>query len=138
VKSDNIKALRKIAELFPDFTDRFIPQVYGYKEFVKAMEVGYRDIIWTLYRDPHIYEPLKIESCIYYWEDEYAMKPFAVALPVAAVERGVAKHLSEAGIPVYAHTINTCDTYKRLIRLGVSSIYTDYLDVTECFNFNPS
>ncbi len=138
VKSDNIKALRKIAELFPDFTDRFIPQVYGYKEFVKAMEVGYRDIIWTLYRDPHIYEPSKIKSCIYYWEDEYAMKPFAVALPVAAVERGVAKHLSEAGIPVYVHTINTCDAYKRLIRLGVSSIYTDYLDVTECFNFNPS
>jgi hypothetical protein len=138
VKSDNIRALRKIAGLFPDFPDRFIPQVYAYEEFIEVMEIGYRDIIWTLYRDPNVYEPSRVESCINYWEEEYAMKPFAVALPVDAVERGVAKHLSEAGIPVYAHTVNTCRSYKWLIRLGVTSIYTDHLDITECFNFSSS
>ena len=138
VKFDNLNAVRTIAEQIPGFADRFIPQIYRHDEFSKVMEIGYRDIIWTLYRYPHLYESDEIVHYVNQWEEEYHTKPFAVTLPLPAVEKGMAKYLSEAGIPVYAHTVNTCDEYRRLLRLGVSSIYTDSLDITECFTCDPS
>ncbi len=133
VKSGNINALRKIAEFFPDFAERFIAQIYQPDEFVEVINIGYKDLIWTLYRYPHIYEPAEIMSHINRWEDEYAVRLFAVTIPVPAVEKEIVEVLMKTGIPVYAHTVNMCDEYVRLIRLGVSSIYTDYVDVTKCF-----
>ncbi len=132
VKSNNINALKKIAWFFPDYAERFIPQVYHPDEFVKAIEVGYKNIIWTLYRYQHIFNPGKILSHIRYWEDEYDLRPFAVTMPVPAIEKGIAKAVSEAGIPVYVHTINSCDDYVRLLLQGISSFYTDFPDVANC------
>lgn len=132
-KSNNIDAIWKIARFFPDFAERFIPQVYQPDEFSQAIEIGYRDIIWTLYRYCNIYDPVALVSHIRNWEDEYTIKPFAVTMPVCAAEGGIAKVMAKAGVPVYVHTVNTCDEYVRLLGLGVVSIYTDFLDVKECY-----
>ncbi len=133
VKSNNIDALKKIAEFFPDYAERFIPQVYNPDEFVEALEIGYTDIIWTLYQYQHLYEPDKILSYISCWEEKYKIKPFAITMPVPAVKRGIAQAISEAGIPIYVHTINSCDDYFYLLFQGISSIYTDFLDVENCY-----
>lgn len=136
VKSNNIDALWRIARFFPDFAERFIPQVYQPDEFSQAIEIGYRNIIWTLYRYRNIYDPVAIVSHIRNWEDEYTTKPFAVTMPVCAAERGIAKVVAKAGVPVYVHTINTCDEYVRLLGFGVESIYTDCLDIKKCYNIS--
>jgi glycerophosphoryl diester phosphodiesterase len=136
-KSNNTDAIWKIARFFPDFAERFIPQVYQPDEFSQAIEIGYRNVIWTLYRYCNIYDPVAVLSHIRNWEDEYNIKPFAVTMPVCAAERGIAKVMAMAGIPVYVHTVNTCDEYVRLLGLGVVSIYTDFLDVKECYSIGP-
>ncbi len=133
VKSDNIEALYRIARFFPDFAERFIPQVYQPDGFSKAMEIGYTQVIWTLYQYRHVYDPVEIRSHVFSWKSKYNTEPFAVTMPVHAVESGIAKVVAEAGIPVYVHTINTCDEYIRLLRLGANSIYTDCLDITTCY-----
>ena len=133
IKSNNIRALRELAEQLPDVTSRIIPQIYQPEEFIKAVEIGYKDIIWTLYRYPYKYDPVEIMSQIQQWEEEYGRKPFGIVMPVPVAERGVAKIVAEAGIPVYVHTINTCAEYRRLLQLGVSSVYTDLLDIGTCY-----
>jgi glycerophosphoryl diester phosphodiesterase len=133
IKFDNIKALYRIARFFPDFAERFIPQVYQPDGFSKAIEIGYPHVIWTLYQYRNVNDPIEIQSHLSSWRSEYNTEPFAVTMPVHAVERGIAKVVTEAGIPVYVHTVNTCDEYIRLLRLGASSIYTDCLDITTCF-----
>jgi len=133
IKSNNIRALLELAEQLPDVTSRIIPQIYQPEEFINAVEIGYKDIIWTLYRYPYKYDPVKIMSQIRQWEEEYGRKPFGIVMPVPVAEEGVAKDVAEAGIPVYVHTINTCADYRRLLQLGVSSVYTDLLDIGTCY-----
>jgi len=133
IKSNNIRALRELAEQLSDATGRIIPQIYQPEEFIKAVEIGYKDIIWTLYRYPYKYDPVEILSQIRQWEEEFDLKPFGIVMPVPVVEKGVAKVVAEAGIPVYVHTINTCSDYRRLLSLGVSSVYTDLLDIGTCY-----
>ena len=54
VKGDNIKVLTMIAEQYPDYMDRMIPQIYSYEEYDIVKELGYDDIILTLYAMPEI------------------------------------------------------------------------------------
>ena len=54
VKGDNIKILTAIAEQYPDYTRRMIPQIYTYEEYDIVKELGYDDIILTLYDMPEI------------------------------------------------------------------------------------
>lgn len=133
IKSNNIRALRKLAEQLPDVTSRIIPQIYQPEEFINAVEIGYKDIIWTLYRYPYKYDPVEIMSQIQQWKEEYDRKLFGIVMPVPVVERGIAKIVVEAGIPVYVHTINTCADYRRFLQLGISSVYTDFLDIGTCY-----
>jgi hypothetical protein len=50
IKEDNNRALAVIAANYPELQHRFIPQVYQPDEYFKARALGFRDIIWTLYR----------------------------------------------------------------------------------------
>ncbi len=125
VKTDNLAALERIAAFFPDFTVRFIPQVYRPEELEKALRLGYRSIIWTLYRYPAEADPAAVLRSLRGWEGRLATRPYAVTLPVAAAESGLAAALAAAGVPVYAHTVNDRGEVERLRRLGVSAVYTD-------------
>ena len=134
VKSSNTEALKKIAAFFSDFSERFIPQIYSPEEFAQVLQLGYRNIIWTLYRYPYRHDSSRILSQIRYWNQMYNAGLFAVAMPAELAERRSAEPLAEAGVPVYAHTVNTCKEFLRLARFGVSSIYTDSLDIRKCFD----
>ncbi|OOF13202.1 hypothetical protein BZG79_08415 [Salinivibrio sp. MA427] len=50
VKEKNIDALRLIAERYPELKSRFIPQIYWPEEYKMVSELGFDNIIWTLYR----------------------------------------------------------------------------------------
>ena len=49
VKDDNLRALKKIAADYPDLIDRVIPQIYAFEEYEPVWNMGYRNIILTLY-----------------------------------------------------------------------------------------
>jgi lipoteichoic acid synthase len=50
VKSDNVRVLRQIRERYGNLADRFIPQIYSPDELAPVRNLGYRRIIFTLYR----------------------------------------------------------------------------------------
>ena len=127
VKSGNLQALRRIASYFarsPALLERFIPQVYRPGELEPVLALGYRSVIWTLYRWADGSDPEAVLAVLRDWEERLSARPFAVAMPAVSAERGVAAALA-AAVPVYAHTVNDPGEAERLRGLGVSAVYTD-------------
>ncbi len=50
VKEDNVKALSILMQKIPDAQNRIIPQIYFPENFEKVKSMGFKKIIWTLYR----------------------------------------------------------------------------------------
>jgi lipoteichoic acid synthase len=122
VKNNNIKALSILAGASPNLKSRFIPQIFRLREYKKVRELGFSNIIFTLYfRD---------------YSDEIVLS-FAIKFPLFAVTMWgkralhgtLVKKLNETNTTVYAHTINDKAAFDSLRKAGVYGVYTDYLHV---------
>lgn len=120
VKDDNLVVLKHLAEKHKPMVERFVPQMYHFDEYDPIKPVGFPKLILSLYA---------MEA-----SDEEVLA-FVKSHPVHAVtmptERAkasdLAKKLGEAGIPVYAHTVNEKAELDELILAGVDGVYTDKL-----------
>lgn len=124
VKESNIQALYKIAESYPRLKGRFIPQVYKPIEYYEARNLGYKDIIWTLYRyggsSEDVLKNLK------------NMDLFALTMPKGRADQFLGRLAFEkTGVLSYAHTINSQEDLEDLRRVGINEIYTDFLDQSQ-------
>ena len=125
IKDRNVEGLRILARTIEDFAQRVIPQIYHPREYRPVRKIGYRHIIWTLYRFPgngrEVLEHLRRRFL-------GRMKLFAVAMPVERAHRGLGLELEKLGIPAYVHTINSAEDFERYRdEFGIDEIYTDFL-----------
>lgn len=119
-EDDNIKALETISTKLPDFEDRVIPQVYYPEDYAKAKQLGYKQIIWTLYRYAGTNED------VLRWVDAFE-GPFAITMPKERAKTDLPGKLARKGIPSYVHTVNTKkETDNFLRRYKITDIYTDF------------
>lgn len=122
VKRDNIQALTRIREKFPELVRNFIPQIYHFYEYFSVQDLGYKHIILTLY--------------VAAYSDEAVLK-FAKKCQIAAVTMSVNRALTELprklkrlGIPTYAHTVNEVSLQRKLCANDIFGVYTDTLTPT--------
>lgn len=123
VKSDNIKALKKIENDYPEMTDRVIPQIYDIDEYSTVSALGYENIILTLYLNgwEEKYKPENIVSSV-------AGKSFwAITFPESMANAGYVNALKGAGCFLFTHTINDPALAEQYLSLGMKGIYTDSL-----------
>jgi glycerophosphoryl diester phosphodiesterase len=121
VKEHNLKALRLISEEVSDFSTRVIPQVYFPENFGAVKDIGYRSIIWTLYRFHGT------DDDVLGWVEKFE-GPFAVTMSMAKAQTALPERLSELGIPTYVHTVNRQGVARRFReKYKVTEIYTDFL-----------
>jgi len=117
-KEVNSTALAHIAEQYPDEIDRFIPQIYRMEDYEPVRGLGFDDVILTLYQwsggDDAIVDAARGKDL------------FAVTIPAFRAPY-LAMKFKNAGHRVYAHTINTEETFSLLRHFGVDEIYTDSL-----------
>jgi len=118
-KEDNLRGLERLAQRLDRVGDHVIPQIYYADEYARVRELGYRDIIWTLYR-----HPVSPEQVVVMAEQ---MDLYAVTMPRSMAEQGLAHQLAERGVPTYVHTINTQRELAYYRSLGVTEIYTDWV-----------
>lgn len=118
VKDGNIKALSYIAQHYPSHIDRFIPQIYFPHEYLSVRALGYRDIIWTLYRYRW--------GGIFVLSNLRSMHVYAVTMPLKRTHT-LPPLLNRIGIASYVHTVNDQAQWAELKRAGVGEIYTDTL-----------
>ena len=120
IKEKNIKALRIIAQEIKDYDSRIIPQIYHPSEYKRVKKLGYKNIIWTLYKFSGNNDRVL--------DQVDHLKLFAVAMPQKRAKEKLGIKLKEKGIPTYVHTINSkgeLRIYKK--NFGITEVYTDFL-----------
>lgn len=123
VKNRNIEFLEYIQKHFNDMSKKLIPQVYSFEEYEIAKELGYENIILTLYKSG-------------YTDDEIVgfagdNDIFAITMPLEKGYSSLPQRLKEIGIISYVHTINELDVFESLNDNGVYGIYTDYFIINK-------
>ena len=117
IKRNNISLLEDIRDAAGDDISRLIPQVYSYEEYDKAIDMGYKDVILTLYMtgaDSKLADFAR------------SKKPWAVTMPESLLSEELLSDLSSTGVRTFAHTINTLDVWEEWHEKGLYGIYTDY------------
>jgi glycerophosphoryl diester phosphodiesterase len=122
VKDDGyMEALKTISMKLPNFADRVIPQVFFPEDYAKAKQLGYKQVIWTLYRYNGTNED------VLKWVDTF-LGPFAITMPKERALAGLSAQLAQKGIPSYVYTINDWkEAFDLMRRYKVTNIYTDLL-----------
>ena len=119
-KNRNIDGLTFLSKNFKDYKIRFIPQIYHPNEYQKVKKLGFKNIIWTLYRYGDSNEVVILLA--------HKMKLFAVTMDPSRARSGLAISLKERNIKTYVHTINSMREYYKYYKIyEVDQIYTDWI-----------
>jgi glycerophosphoryl diester phosphodiesterase len=126
VKNRNLDGLGRIATRLSRHMPRFLPQIYHPEEYSPVRALGYRELIFTLYR-------CKLS------DDE--VMAFATSHDLHAVAMTIGRatgsdlmmRLHRADIPVLVHTVNDLSTLMELTGRGASGIFTDWLIPREVY-----
>lgn len=129
VKYDNIEACEYISRYFSDIKDNFIIQIYHEDEYEPISNLGFKYIIYTLYRtteeerEPENVADFASKNSLvgitfwnYYVDDEHFMSV-----------------LTNTKVPLYVHTVNEREEMEKCIKNGISGIYTDVTDKKELY-----
>ncbi len=139
IKNNNVEGLAYIAKNYPGFAEQFIPQIYRPEEYEAVKNLGYRDIIFTLYKFKGDQDDILRAA--------QTMQPYAVTVSKKKIKTKFEHFLADAGInsfpprlvrkltalgvPVYVHTVNAADEWNSYKQSGVTEIYTDWLNPDE-------
>lgn len=120
LKSGATDAYRHIAATYPDLRHRLIPQVYQPEDYALLRDLGYDDLIWTLYRysgdDASVLAALR------------GMDLLGLAMPPERLATGLARSArAETGVLSWVHTINSPEELDAALRDGAAEVFTDVL-----------
>ena len=119
-KNDNLAGLKFIAKNFDNFEKVFIPQIYNPNEYKKVKNIGYQDIIWTLYR----YN--KNNKKVIQFTKK--MDLFAITMPKVRAQSKLPILLKDNKIRSYVHTINSMKEYfVYKTNFKIDQIYSDWI-----------
>lgn len=118
-KERNLQGLVSLLKNFPA-QNSLVPQVYSWEDYGVVKSLGYKNVIWTLYRselsdDEVVERVFRHCSCL------------AIAMAKDRAASGLAKRLRQIGVPVYVHTVNDAEELASLKALGVAEVYSDSL-----------
>ena len=118
-KGENLSILKIIASRYPNQVYRIIPQIYFFTEWYTVRQLGYEQVILTLYRRAYT------DDMVLKFVRSHAVT--AVTMPISRGEGSLPLKLKNLGIPVYVHTVNDKGLAEELYRNGVYGVYTDFL-----------
>jgi glycerophosphoryl diester phosphodiesterase len=132
-KVRNIEGLRLISQKYPSIVHQIIPQIYSFDEYNDVRNLGYEDIILTLYQSP-----FPAEQLIRFAKRN---KLLAIAMSISkAFNTDLPRKLNDIGVFVYCHTDeiedimekfganNMDELMKKLAPIKVNGFYTPYLE----------
>ena len=122
-KDDNLTLLTKIAREYADLMPRMIPQIYQYAEYETVRALGYSNIILTLYCLPTYAEKADGAANAAFAKQHGLL---AVTADATLANADFVRAFTDAGVPLFVHTVNDVSEQQRLYDLGVTCIYTDY------------
>ncbi len=121
IKTDSIKFLKILQEQYPEYLNKFIPQMNRMDEFTRAEYLGYPNIIFKV-EENSVYTNREILYFV------MLNNVFAVALPEGKIESDYHDLTVLEDKKVYAYTVNDARRKKSLEEIGVTGFYTDEMD----------
>lgn len=120
LKSGALEAYDWIARTYPDLRPRFVPQIYQPDEYRPVRDMGFPDLIWSLYQyEGDAAAVLKALT---------RMDLLGLAMPPERLEAGLARQARDAtGVLAWVHTLNTEADLAAAIEAGATEIFTDVL-----------
>jgi hypothetical protein len=120
VKDANLEALELIAKTYPKLRNQFVPQAYQPDEIAKIKAMGFKDVIWTLYRyegdEAAVIKHLKKQNVL------------ALTMNEQRAATGMALRVLDAtGVQSYVHTVDDAAKAGCYANLGIAGVYTDNL-----------
>jgi glycerophosphoryl diester phosphodiesterase len=120
VKEANLEGLAMIAKAYPELRDQFIPQAYQPEEIAQIKALGFKNVIWTLYRyegdEAAVIAQLKKHSLL------------ALTMNETRALTGLALRVRDAtGVQSYVHTVDDAAKAGCYANLGIAGVYTDSL-----------
>lgn len=134
IKTNNLEGLMFIKNNFDNYQSKFIPQIYNPDNFEIVKNMGYKNIIWTLYK----YNTNKkfYNNIIKIIKNK---KFFAITMPTETAKKGLSKKIKqETKTKILVHTVNfRRDAVKLIFLYGVTDIYTDTVlnDINNIFSW---
>lgn len=119
IKEDNVRALKYISERYPSIIKKVIPQIYFFLEYSKVYELGYHNIILTLYCSSYT------DEMVIEFAKKYPL--YAVTMWDYRAKTDFSQRLKQINIRVYAHTVNDTTEMNKLLTNGAYGVYTDFL-----------
>lgn len=127
VKADAVRINQVLAGMIGD---QLIVQAYSAPQLCQFGAAGFKDLILTLYKVPYTYDEIVRQlrnPCL----ETY--RPMAVTMDVERILYGHALITrAMTGLPVYAHTMNSCLMHSLARVLGADATYSDVLAGGEC------
>ncbi|MDD6879466.1 MAG: glycerophosphodiester phosphodiesterase family protein, partial [bacterium] len=122
IKSDNIGALSVISELCPDMLDRFIVQIYSADEYDAVRELGFEQIVYTLYR--LTWNEKTDTEALAEFAESHKLVGYTFAAELCDVE-GYVDGMKKTGVPLFVHTVDGEEEQQKYFDMGISGIYTN-------------
>ena len=121
-QGDNLEISQKLANGWPDLRDRFIIQIYHEREYDPIREMGFRNLIYTLYRADdeernlweiaHFAETHELVGITIQKEQFYSMKNRIA--------------MAHCGVPFMFHTVNDAAEIEAMLQKPyIAAVYTD-------------
>ncbi len=118
-KCDNLPFLEALYTMAGEQADRFIPQAYSFEEFRQIRELGFENVILTLYWFDTV-DVLLLKDFV------SNSDPWAVTVSGDRLTSELLEVLAPSDVPVYAHTVNDLSFFEQWEEQGLYGIYTDY------------
>ena len=124
-QGDNLEISRQLARTWPDLQDRFIVQIYHESEYAPIREMGFQNLIYTLYRADD--EERNLWKIAHFAETHELVGITIQKEQFHSIKNRIA--MAHCGVPFMFHTVdNTAEIDEMLKKPWVIGIYTNQID----------
>ena len=121
MKYNQVDILTQLAEISGPLQDRIVPQIYHFSEYEPMRELGYDNLILTLYR---LHGSISSNAELI---RDYALRHrlLGITFDKSLLSREYTAILAESGAAVFTHTITSPEEAEACYALGATGVYLD-------------
>lgn len=123
IKENCVAGAQLLADSYPYLKDRFWIQIYGKDEYEPVSDMGYKNIILTVYQ--MTWEEKSKPADLVAFAKTHPLVGLTFPVELIDLVPGYLDSLLAADIPLYVHTINDAQTQTAMLESGVAGVYTD-------------
>lgn len=123
IKERSTEGAKLIAEKYPDMLNRFWFQIYDTDDYNIIKELGFTNIILTVYQMS--WEEKQDAKSLVKFAQEHQLVGLTYPIELHNWIPDYTKTLLTANTPLFVHTVNDDKVQEELFSLGVSGIYMD-------------